>query len=304
MAWDTATLLSRVRRKLRIPDGDSAMSNAELLAIGDEVTRIHILATLRKTTGEWYVTQYTTPLVAGQEAYRIPERVQAAGVRDVTLVDSNNNEIDLPEVLLEHARVVYRSGSIAGHFIEDNNVIIRPAPTSADYTLSIRYRRQPSSLIETTDTRISLLTGGSGPTVSSEDVPSALQSSVEADVVMQKAPFDLITTGVGSGDATSFTFDDSTIDTDSVIEGDYLCVAGLTPIPQVPPVCHDLLVYGIALVAAQELGMDQKAGQLSNSFGTALDNVYEQLRDRNEGALQKIIPRYSPLRQRRSWGFW
>jgi len=284
------------------------MSDAELLSIGDEVTRIHVMTLLRKTVGEWYVTKYTVPLVADQEAYRIPERVQAGGVRDVTLINDAGVEYDLPELRLEYARTRgnsgRRQGNIRGHFIEDNSIIIRPTPTAADNSICVRYRRQPSELILPTSSNTEVLSSATGSiAVATVTLTAPFTSSMEADVVQAVPPFDVIATGTGAGAGSVFTFT-TTVNTDDAGAGDYLCVAGETPIPQVPPVCHDLLVYGIAMVAAQELGKERLYSQLSGTFEAVADGVYEQLRDRNEGSLQKIISHTSALRQRGGWGWW
>lgn len=308
MAWDTSNLLSRIRRRLRIPDGSSAMSDAELLQLADEVTRIDLMALMRLSNGEWYVTKYTTPIVANQAEYRIPERVQAGSVRDVTLVDSGNTETDLPELLLEQARTWGSASSarVRGHLIEDNKVVLVPTPTTAGLNLCIRYRRQPSELVLPTDSNVQAITAVTSTKVTVTTLQSALYNASTADVVQASPPFDLLggpgTAGNGDFSVNEWTPTDAQVAVDAQV-GDYLCIEGFTPIPQMPPVFHDLLVWGVCKEAAIELGRGPMAREYESKYLRATEKVFDQINDRNEGADQKIVSPYSPLRQRTGWGW-
>lgn len=306
MAWDTSVLLSRIRRRLRIPDGSSAMSNVELLQIADEVTRIDLMGLLRLSNGEWYVTKYTTPIVADQSDYRLPSRIQAGSVRDVTLVDSNGAEYDLPELLLEQARTLgsVSGDQVRGHFIEGDRVVLRPTPTTADLTLCIRYRRQPSVLIETSSVNaVEIISGTSTGIIAEQPLVSPFNATIEVDVVQANPPFDVLVTGSGSPSGSVMTISGTPDLTNEVTRGDWLCVAGETPVPQMPPVLQDLLAWGVAKEAAVELGLTQMANDYERKYRMATERVFDQINDRNEGADQKIVSPYSPLRQRSGWGW-
>ena len=148
MAWTTANLLTAVRRRCRIPDGASAFSNAELLAIADEETLHTLLPVLRMVRQNYYVRVEDTAVVADQEAYRIPSRAQGGTIRDVTYLDPDGDEFEINPVSLEEYPALTRGTPVywpnrRAHAIQGDQLLIRPIPTTA--TGSIRMPVPPAA---------------------------------------------------------------------------------------------------------------------------------------------------------------
>ena len=293
--FDTEELLEGIRGEGRIPEDDPDATDANLLAAADHQLKTRFVPMLRKARTEWYVTHEDQALVAGQAEYRIPARAATSSVRTVLWYDSSGNRfVCNPRTLSDQHAAARISGRPGAYTIQDDRIILLPKPNRAMGTLRVYYERRPSTLIlpegafalpeseaglaydiTTTEGYMYLTTGATNPATVGMEIGGLV------DVVKAKPPFSACFTDAEITDIigplfgiylVQVEYDSTAMQLPSV--GDYLCNAGETPIPQLPPELHPLLALATAAqylkpidpAAAQELMLDynERARDLSH----------------------------------------
>lgn len=125
-------------------------------------------------------------------------------------------------------------------------------------------------------------------------VPSTFSSGVTLDVVNHNPGFrilvlDAATTGTVSG--TTITF--SVALPASVVAGNYVCLAGESPVPQLMPEAHPLLAQRIVVKSLEALG-DKKVDGAMATCERMKKELLARLMPRTKGAIQYVVNRNGP----------
>lgn len=251
MPHTSDALITSVLRKCFWDTSSQPITNAEILAIADEVIAGEVWPEI--IGADYYVSSEDYTLESGYTRYRLPNRMFGP-VRDVLIVDSAGGETSVPRMDLEDlGRRADVGGSTSGfhHYFDGDFLGLYPAPTSGStsLTLRVRYFRMPSLLVVgTSATRINaidldtdvdtftVLANAGGWTTGDElDVIStgnAYQVLAESRVLsgVSSLTFNFTATLVGSG----------------IRSGDYVAAAGYTPLVQCPEHMYAWLVESVA----------------------------------------------------------
>src|ERR1043165_931954 len=91
-------IISSIKRRITLPDAQNLYGDDDLIEfMGDELSST-IIPLVHSVQQEYWVNVHDVPLVQNQTDYKIPIRGCANGLRLVTLVDTNGNEIDYPKL--------------------------------------------------------------------------------------------------------------------------------------------------------------------------------------------------------------
>lgn len=295
-------LVARVRRTAALPTADD-YTDAEILQIADEHIKTLFIPGIQRQMEEYYLRSINIALVANQSNYRLPERTIGAAFRGVYLKGQSSNTDDdlfeLPKYTLE-SFYQETNTSIGGtpsyYTLVGDLVRIRPIPSSSDTTamLTIFYNRRPSELILTSAAmKISSLTGA--PAYPVDDAFSNGNYSV--DVVQSNPNFDSLgdDLNVTVSGGTTATFSEAITD---LKVGDYICLSGQSPVPQIPTELHPALAYSVASHILEERGDLTAADRWMSRATGLLENMETLLSPRVHGAVDKLQPRHGLFRQR------
>lgn len=302
-------LLARVKARAQVPSADGRLTDAEILALLDDLIRTSCgREVFAADDGRWVKTASDEALIANRATYRLPDRALAAGVDEVLIVNSAGDAYQLDYV---DRSDVWEFGSATGipcaFALLGDVVHLLPTPVDAAYSLRVRYIRRPSKLALTT--ACVAITAVSSTTLTGT-IPSTWTSPTTIDVVESTNNVEALE------DDVAVTFTGSTITRSSgtwtttgayaVAIADYACLAGTSCVVQVPDVA-------IAYVA--DLGARDVCAALGDRDGAAASAELAEQRRREMIATMaersrtrpKIVQRNSPLRvhtQRFSrWGW-
>lgn len=273
--FTTSDLLDDIKRRAMIPADQNTFADTDLLRFATDELRLSLLPMLLSEREEFYLTEAgaSQTLVANTAAYQIPVRAAGQMLRDAYITDSAGNIYNL-------ARIEYderpnfdnvTSGTPNHFYLRNNKIVLLPAPASSDYTLVTPYFIRPSKLVETASA--CQITDITGTTITvSAAAPSTFSSSVPTDFVRATGGFECIEIGVTPTSVASTTFVYATVP-DSLAVGDWICVAGESPIPQLPAELHPLLAERVAKKVMKALG-DVNGAKLSE----------ETIKEMTEGA--------------------
>ena len=292
-AYTTTRLLESIERQSFSPANQSTFSTADILALADEVTRIRLLKEVLSVREEFYVAYKDYTITASQSTYRFPARAIGMTLREIHVVSSDGTASNLPRWSIDKLHLISTSGEGVPEvfYIQGDDVILYPTPNSTTGTLRMYYRRRPSDLIETSSAAVVSAINTTTNVVSVTTIPSTWVTGNIFDLIQQDGShkhlsIDLTSTLVSGNDITFSSLPSQ------LAVGDYVALAGYTPVVQLPPDFQPIL----SLLTAAEMisAMDQAKGdKLIARAELALNNARELINPRVEGELETIYPDWS-----------
>lgn len=254
MTYLTSDLITAIKRRSAVPTSQVTFSSTDFAQLADEEIRSKLAPLVLKTMEELWVRFVDTPVIANQSNYLIPTRAIASALRNVQLVDQNNpqNRRELERLSPEDLTSTYTGDyrfviTKAGFYMEGNNVVLYPTPTSTQNLLRLSYYCRPNSLVDVSacaqvqsiDTSLNQITVTSLPTTFSTATPLDF---VKANPGFECSAIDQTPTNI-AGMVLTFG---STLPTDLSV-GDYLCLAGQSCVVQIPVELQPLLVQYVVV---------------------------------------------------------
>lgn len=175
--------------------------------------------------------------------YDMPTRAMAGKLRAVSFVDPNSNEVRIPRLRVEDIMSNVNATGLAinpalwGFYLQNNKVITYLSSvnggSSAFPTLRLRYLRQPNTLV--LSSACGEITAISGNVVTVDAIPTTFTTSVTYDLI-SNVPQMFVSYGddltITSIVGLNITF--SATVSSKLQVGDWVCLAGQSPIPQIP----------------------------------------------------------------------
>lgn len=308
--YTTDALIASVKRRITLPDAQNLFTDTDIIAfLGDELSST-VIPLIHSVQQEYWVYRTDVPLIQGQTNYTLPVRGVANGLRLLTLVDINGNEIEFPLLRPENTASTYNwlspysTSTLYGFTMEDDHVVMFPQQIVANPVMSVRFRyeRQPSQLCATSDA--AQITNIAGSVVTVNAVPSSWTTSTVVDLVKGTPAFaakadDLAISAIDAG-ASQITV--TNLPSTAAI-GDWLSVAGTSPIPQIPfqmfPfLCQCTANLCMAGMADTEPYKDGKAKETQMK-----EDILKLLQPRDMGNVQTVINRGGLFDSGQFWGW-
>jgi len=308
--YTTDALVASVKRRITLPDAQNLFSSDDIIAFLSDELSSTVIPLVHSVQQEYWVYRTDVPLVQGQTNYTIPVRGVANGLRLLTLVDNGGNEIDFPLLRPEYTASTYNwlspysTSTLYGFTMEDDHVVMFPLQVVNNPVQSIRFRfeRQPSQLCATADA--AQITAIVGTTVTVNEIPTDWTTSTVVDLIKGTPAF--------ASKADDLTI--SAIDTmaktitlpslpSTVAVGDWLSVAGTSPIPQIPYqmfpyLCQCTANLCMAGMADTEPYKDGKAKEAQMK-----EDLLKLLEPRDMGNVQTVINRGGLFDSGQFWGW-
>lgn len=293
--YTTTAMLASLKRRGMLPSITSgqAWATADYLAAATEECQTYIMALLMDANEEYGVADYDQTLVSGTASYFVPPRASGERLRDVQLL-MGTDYVSLSRVDSRNISEYQSSSGSMVYYVEDQRIVLVPTPSTTG-TLRMKYYRQPGKLVETSAVAtISSIDAGRTVITTTATIPSTFTSGVSLDVVDVNPGFrcltiDAATTGTVSG--TTITLSSALPST--VAAGDYVCLAGETPVAQIPVVCHPLLIERTRWTVLEALG-DKRADRVSKKCQEMRADCLKLLTPKVKTAVKYVINRNGP----------
>lgn len=217
--------------------------------------------------------------ISSGATYRIPQRAIGSKLRDLKMVDASGNYTKISRLFEED-----RSSGKSGYYVTRNSIELTSGFTSN--TLRMTYFCRPSELVATTDCGqiTSIDTALNQVVVSS--APSTFALAVSTDFVQDNNPYDLLAmdsaiTGISGTTITYASLPDG------LAVGDWVCIAGESPVPMVPDEMHPVLVQS-ALCKTLSSKKDKAFKEEVETLEKVKQAAKEMLNPRVENDSQKM----------------
>ena len=290
--YDTTALLSDMKERGSLPDNDLRFTSTLLLSSLTLELREGIAPMLAAARVEHLVYAYSTTVVSGTAAYRLPSRAAGGTLRDVVYLDTSGNQQPLTQLSSDQAREIGNTsttGTPHSYYLRNYDVVLVPVPNVGG-TLSMPYYARPNRLVAAADVPIlSVSNVGTAWTIFSDQNPPGLSTGTyPLDLVRGIPGFETL--------ATSFTVTEPAPDDwryaftlpvgEVATTADYLCLPGTAPVPQCPVELFGLLAVRGARRALKAVG-DDRWQALADDVGELEDKAKNWLQSRVSGDTQQ-----------------
>lgn len=292
-SFTTSDLLTSVLNRAQLPSStnDSNInSNANLLILGSEEIYTKLLPLIMSVREEWYVVTYSHTITANQSNYFFPPRAVGRSLRDVQVLDGSDlyllTPID-PEDISTTG-----TGTPEYYYVEDDDIVLYPTPSTTTGTLRLRYFRRPNRLIATSScAQISSVNTSTNVVTLSSTPPSTWGIGTKIDFIRYTSPFrtlgmDYAITAISGNDVTF-----ASLPTLQSVPGasDWLAPAEYTPIPQIPQEFFPVLAQMMAVKALEAYGDREGAAAAFKDLQVIEKNALALLTPRLQGERKKVI---------------
>ena len=292
--FTTTGLLASLKRRGMLPSSDQTLATADFLAIATEEMQTYVWDVLTGVREEYAVTDYDLTLTSGTSTYALPPRASGGALRNVLLANGAGNYVPVLRLSPEHSQDFATTGPVGGYYFKDDSVVLVPTP-SVGNTLRLQYFRRANKLVTVAECAvITSINAGRTVITTTATVPATMTSGVVLDIVDQTPAFrtlgmDLATTGTVSGTTITLSVALPAL----VAAGDYVCLAGESPIPQIPVELHPLLAQRVVVKSLEALG-DQKMQVADTICERMRKTAISLLSPRSQGSTRYLINRNGP----------
>lgn len=298
-------LIDSVRNKAMIPDDRSVFDDERVLDIINEEMDIGLIDTLLELHEEHLVVSvklepHTVDNLGWH--YIIPTRAIGNRLRDVFYVNGTNfwelNRIDLDEIGDYRYYDNIQTMGADLFFLQGDEIIVVNSPMHGTTTLTAYFYIRPSEIVlEEECAKIQSIDRNTG-IIQLIEIPKTFNGTVEFDFIQDENPNKIlgINTKVISTNINTRTMTLNPQDIPSRLkEGDWICVKGTSPYPNVPMELHPVLSQRAAVAILESLGDNENLGSANAKLRRIEKSVQKTLNNRVEGAPKKIKNRYSTL---------
>lgn len=293
-AYTTTNLLTSIERQSFAPANQSTFATSDILELADEVTKTTILPAIITVGEEYYLYSTDYTISEGVSAYSVPSRSFGLTVREVQIIDSNGNIRSLIRTGVDRLNKISTGtgrNTPDQFYLQGDQLILYPTPNATLNTLRIYFFLRPGTLVEQSDAAVisSINTGTNTVTVSV--IPSSWTTGDSFDLIQgsgghRHMSIDLASTLISG---TSIALPSLPV---GLAVGDYVALAGESPLIQMPPDFQPILA---TLTAAEMLlSMSQPKGEKVLAKGIRnLEATQKMLTPRVVGEEELILPNWS-----------
>ncbi len=299
--FTTTGLIASAKRRAFIPAG-SGLTTSDILQILTEQLRNYVPAFLKGIREEYIIAPLSITVTSA--TIELPDRAVGAALRTVQWVTNSGIRRQLSRIEPERAGYYLPiGGEPSGYMLQGNNLILVPSTTTG--TLILAYQQRPGQLVlpDACGLVTAINTGTNTVTVSQR--PSSFTDTAVYDFVSGTPNF--VATALDynlAGGSVAWTGNSAVITHAGALllsVGDYIALAGETPIPQIPTEAHDLLAQAGAVKIAEAAG-SSRLDAIKGGLADLRKDLTMIMSPRVDGSARPIINRTGVGFG--NWGWW
>ncbi len=316
--YTNTDLLKSIKLGCMVPVSQIALSDEDILFLATEELCLGVVAGVMKARQEYNV-YIDTQDVNDTNTYPIPSRASGGKLRSVFLKDSANQLYKCTEISVDAVPLIdnyygQESGAMPKFYLQNDKVIFLPNVSNSvsASTVELHYYLDPSELVLVSDAlTIQSIERTSGLIeVDERQIPSTITVGTKLDFIKYRPQnvvkkIDATVVSVSSNSpVTSTKF--ITVDVDDIPDdlevGDFIAVAGESPVPQLVANLRGLLAQATICRILQAQGDTDNIKVADAKLKQMVKDMSALIQDRTEGNPQKIVPRTGILRSMQGTG--
>lgn len=273
MFYKTEDLIASAKRSEFFPVGQTTFSDPDdLIAFANEEMQTKLVPSILSAREDFFLTKKQINIQGGLNRYALPERAIGNALKDLLYMPNATDQTTLYPLAKTtiHDIPSWGNGNVSpGQFyLEGDDIIILPTPSSTQGALLPYYFARPNQLVSTTScAKITAVTVGPIQTtltvntdLTNANLTTPIAASSLIDLLSAKSPFKLWSSDVSVQSITSTTIVLNNSDIQDAASntlpkvGDYVCPAQQANIPMIPSEFHPILSEMIAYRALKAIG--------------------------------------------------
>jgi hypothetical protein len=292
--YTTDDLIKSVRVRGMFPDASKGSLSAEnILLMATEELRETIVPIIMSVREKYYETFIDYPMTEGQAIYQIPERAVGSLASCVQYI-INKAVTNLAPLDPNQVATTDTGSYPKGFYFENDHIVIYPMPNATQGDVRIRYFQRPSILADTLDCAQITAVDPANNTVTVRTYPSSWASAMLMDFVSNKVPYspygvDTAIKVISAGNVISF----DALPTNregklQVVKGDWLALAGYTPIPEIMTEFFPVLSQRVVVKILEATGDKEGSALAKDDLKFILGNAIKLITPRDQFGLKKV----------------
>ena len=146
----TGDLIRSIKRRAFIPNSQETFTDEDLLEMATEEVNIGLVPLIQRMHEEHLIYYIDLELEAGKRRYAIPARAHGNKLRDVALIDENDNVFEMHRYSLNEISDFTNTTSYIntrGFYIENNDVILVNFDVNIGNKLRMYFYMRPNHLV-------------------------------------------------------------------------------------------------------------------------------------------------------------
>jgi len=302
-------MINSTRRRTMCPDDTRTFTDNDILDIIDEELNAQVLEKLKVLHGD-NLTVVQDVKRNAEGVYEIPYRALGNTLRDVSLVSGNTvyelSQVSVSEVP-DYSRGYGDSTSSLDTFYMENSTVVLNSPERSYDTLRFRYLLRPNFLTKLNQagiiSEINIDEQNDQISLSLSSVGRNFSGNSLYDIIGEKSPnkikmFDIKPESVtiGTNGIIVFKLSDFNNKEGDIKVGDYVSIAGETPVPNIPTEMHPLLAQAAAVQILESLNDTEALRSATMRLDKMTASIQTLVDNRVDLAPKKIKPRHSTLK--------
>ena len=283
----TSDLLTAVMNRGMFPTASSgSLSPAAILEAATEEFIGGIVPKILSVREKYYETYQDTVVIANQSVYPVPLRA-IGGILSAVQYIYNKNIIPIEPLDPVGVTTTVLGLTPRGYYFENGNIVMFPGPSQAVYTIRMRYFQRPSKLEQIANCAQITAFDPVAMTVTVSSLPSTWIAGNQIDFIPMAPTYTAYGTNSViqsiSGNILQFLSLPS-----SIAIGDWIGLAGWTPIPEIPEEFFPVLVQATLCKCLEALGDQVGLQAASASLQTKIQNAVALITPREQLGQKKV----------------
>jgi len=293
--YTITSLIDSVKRRCSVPTAQSLFQNTDFAKLLSEEMQSIIVPIIMSEQEDYFIHYKDMTIDGTTKEFRIPDRAIGGKLKDVGFYNSAGDTLNLrPRLSIDdygNSRGNFVS-ELTGYYLRDNKIVFKPAPNNTGETLRVYYYRRPSNLVQLSESGKITAIDTDTKIVTIDTVQSSWTTANTFDFTRGRGMFqslgdDLAITAMPDSSSLTFT---ETLPTDLAV-GDYVALAGKSPIAQIPYEAHHLLAQLGAIKVNEALGDMQGMQMAQSKYDVLVNAMIRSINNRVDGSPRKVTNR-------------
>lgn len=293
--YTTTEFINSVKRRAHVPSNQTPFDNDGILALANEEQEAGIVSQILSARENYYATYTDLPLNS-ENIYAIPTRAIGGALSDVQIV---NGTAILPvsrsEINDQFSTVTSPTGGYA-FMLVGNSVQILPNPVAG--VVRLWHYRAPNQLVQTSEA--AQITAIAGNVLTFSTIPSTITTSSPCDLIKDQPGFEWLGIDLTPVNVTATTIEFASVPATTAV-GDWVALAGQTPVPQIPKEFRTLLVQRTTIKYYEAQGYFDKMKVAQNKLEELEKEVMDLINPRVAEVPKRIVSPFGVIGKSRRW---
>lgn len=301
-------LITNAKLRAFLPNSNTSttsLQDSDILRLANDELWGSLTPRVQAAVQEYFVVEYSFPIVPPQVAFDLPPRATGGQLRDVYIIPSGGTVFQrrriprlTPEQIQSHLAIPgpqQTSFGPSGFWMQGNQVVLYPFTTMPDTVVLSTFFRPNQMVLSSTCNQIQSVNYATGDvTFVANPNLSIYANGVLCDFVRGVPGFDplIFDIPIVSGAGAVLNFNALQLQTQAarIAPGDWVSLAGTACVPQIPQTLHPILAARTALRIARAIGDKDNGAVLEKDVGDMESSMYQVLEPRVEGKVETVVP--------------